>query len=341
MGDDGESGDTADGSAAVRAIRRWSSPLGQFVRFLTPNNSLLTIVVAAAAYLATRPDVQWWWMALLLLASFVVSLVMNWTREVVFGAYDSRLAHKIAERLGSPLSDTVRTDLGEHRTKVQATLDRVEAVIGKTAHGDLAASLGLEGIARPDTAGSNSLEHCLENTNPRQQLWILGLQANKWINYGGGDGVSLRNLLEVGIARSGQKVRFLLLDPNGEQIARLRGSEGENIAKQDAIQKLEDLADEFPDELEVRYYDEKPQFRMVFCDGVLILSCYALSAQGQFLTRRGADAPHLVVREQKGEGMWPLYDAFADYYADFWERSQRRPSPGAEPAPAPPPDEVA
>ena len=310
--------------------RGWRSTVREFVRLLVPGNGLLTIVVTVAAYFATKSDAKWWWTAILLTSSFSTSLLINWCREKFLGVPEQRLAEHLAEAVKAPVGEAVAERVSEqvsdleshvaaHHDSVKSSLVRVEALLETTAHGHLAESIGFLGIALPHGPESNSLGRCLETATPRQQLWVMGLQANKWINYLDGGGRELRRLLEVGMS-PGAEVRFLLLDPNGVTINKLSGSDGEPVAQPKSVELLEQMARDHAN-LKIEYYDEVPRFRMVFCDGTLIVSCYALDTMGRFRTKKGADAPHLVIREQTKDGSWPLYAAFASHYDDLWQRA--------------------
>ena len=59
---------------------------------------------------------------------------------------------------------------------------------------------------------------------------------------------------------------------------------------------------------------------------------YSLTGTGQFRTKSGADAPHLTFGAVRGDGCWPLFDAFTAYYQEIWDRS-RDPLNSAGPAP--------
>ena len=203
--------------------------------------------------------------------------------------------------------------------------------MGRSEHSsdDRAQQIGFEGVvdARSEP---NSRSSFLSPDETRTRLWVMGIQAGNWTaNSDGGESTDLENLLIRGTRDD--LVRFLLLDPDGTAIRELRNYDDKPLTQlpelKESINRLEQLADNYPARLSISYYDIQPCFRMIFRDDRLITSCYSLSTSesgARFLTERGDAAPHLQFREitPKRES-WPIYSAFRNYFEHMWEQGRK------------------
>ena len=271
---------------------------------LVPSNLVVTVILGVLSIvIASNSSDKILWLCLTISFGLLLSVPGNVMRAYL----DEDEAQELTS-LGEKVS-SLETSIQSLITREQDNILREQA--------DL---VGLRDVVHP-VDGPNSLQYCLEPSVNHHTLWIMGLQSSKWINYGPGKGEKLDGLLKDGAYKD---VRFLLVDPEGETIQCLKGSRGESILRADAIRRLEQLAKQHSSSLRVRYYDQIPVFRMIFCDNTLIASCYALDSNNiQFLTNAGSDAPHLQFAKIPGtDGTRSLYAAYERYYDILWNNSR-------------------
>lgn len=143
-----------------------------------------------------------------------------------------------------------------------------------------------------------------------QTLFFMGILGSKWVE-------DLEKFEEfLGLIQSKNcKVRFLMINPNGQSFQRLKTMRGGNLNDKSSV-KFKKFVMDYPC-LEVKFYDFIPSFRLIFIDGkILAVSRYKLDKKGYFQSKQGWDAPHLVIEEN---AIWSLYEPFLSYYNFIWD----------------------
>lgn len=150
----------------------------------------------------------------------------------------------------------------------------------------------------------------------QRRLYFMGILGRKWVIL-----PAVRSRFISFIQRvegRGGRVRFLLIDPQTSAFNQLRDYEGD-VIKADSLGHWQMLSQEFSC-LEVRLYKHPPCFRLMFIDDrFLALSRYRIGGRGQFQSKRGWEAPHLIL---SSDSPWSLYDAFESYFYQVWDNSR-------------------
>lgn len=155
---------------------------------------------------------------------------------------------------------------------------------------------------------------CVQTT--KRNLAFMGILASKWVEQGHVRG-DFENLVKRIQPHDG-RVRFLLIDPGSQSFKRLRAQRGGSIST-GSISTLRTLTRKYSN-FQVRLYDQLPTFRLLFVDEqILALSRYKIDQEGYFQSQYGWEAPHLVI---EASAPWTLYDAFAIYFEEIWNRSK-------------------
>lgn len=109
-----------------------------------------------------------------------------------------------------------------------------------------------------------------------------------------------------------------MINPYCQDFGLLKSLRGEHI-KDESTDEFRQLVNTFPC-LEARFYDFLPCFRLIFMDNnLLAISRYKLDGSNYIKTKRGWEAPHLVIEADQGD--WSLYDPFVSYYETIWKKS--------------------
>ncbi|MDD5312323.1 MAG: hypothetical protein PHO26_04735 [Dehalococcoidia bacterium] len=149
----------------------------------------------------------------------------------------------------------------------------------------------------------------------QRKLWFMGIVGSKWVSeeYVFAEFKKFARRIQ---ARNGE-VRFLLMNPEGKAISRLKVLRGGALSVE-SLERFKELMAEF-ECLQVRLCDQMPSFRLVFIDDKTVaVSRYKLDKESYYQSRFGWEAPHLVIH---ADAPWSLYDAFEYFYEQVWDTS--------------------
>lgn len=173
-------------------------------------------------------------------------------------------------------------------------------------------SLGITGTVNRLSSSQFEPGQCIEQT--RHTLFFMGLLGSKWVE----NQETFTEFLKMVQSKPNGKVRYLLINPLGESFSLLKTMRGEHL-KDVSTEIFRGLVDRFRC-LEVRFYDFLPCFRLIFIDNkILAASRYKLDENNYIKSKKGWDAPHLVIDAEQGE--WSLYEPFLSYYENIWGQS--------------------
>jgi hypothetical protein len=160
------------------------------------------------------------------------------------------------------------------------------------------------------SAGTNT-QKCIHLS--QRTLKFLGIASSKWLT----DPSTLRQML-LRHAGSGGHADFLLLHPDSkacrefEAIKKRKvGSLGE-VIKSNAANLLSLREEHF--RINVRFYSDRPLFRLVIVDGVIMMiGLYS------YVSEVGDDSPQLIL--DGSARPWSYYYAFNALFTHLWEQS--------------------
>jgi hypothetical protein len=154
---------------------------------------------------------------------------------------------------------------------------------------------------------------CMAQT--RRKLRFMGIVGSKWVSQ---DHVHAEfQQFSRRIQAKNGEIRFLLMNPKGTAISRLRTLRGGALSVE-SLERFKSLMEEF-NCLQVKLCDQMPSFRLVFIDDrIVAISRYKLDKEGYYQSRFGWEAPHLVI---DSSAPWSLYDAFECFYDQVWNTS--------------------
>jgi hypothetical protein len=172
--------------------------------------------------------------------------------------------------------------------------------------------LGITGTANKLSSSQFEPRQCIEET--KHSLFFMGLLGSKWVE----DIERFKDFLRKVQSKPYGRVRYLMINPKGESFKLLKTMRGDNL-KDNSTEIFRQLADEF-ECLETRFYDFLPCFRLIFIDGkILAASRYKLDESNYLKSKKGWEAPHLVIDAEQGE--WSLFEPFLSYYETIWKHS--------------------
>jgi len=154
---------------------------------------------------------------------------------------------------------------------------------------------------------------CMAQT--RRKLWFMGIVGSKWVSQEHVH-AEFQQFSRRIQAKNGE-IRFLLMNPRGTAISRLKTLRGGALSVE-SLERFKSLMEEF-NCLQVKLCDQMPTFRLVFIDDRMVaVSRYKLDKAGYYQSRFGWEAPHLVI---DSSAPWSLYDAFESFYDQVWNTS--------------------
>lgn len=156
-------------------------------------------------------------------------------------------------------------------------------------------------------------EDCIERTQNR--LYFSGVLASKWVTEAAVRVEFEKLLYRLDTQDEPGDVRFLIIDPNSDAYERLGQLRGGKISDE-SVPHLLRLAKQYQS-FEVRGINRLPAFRIIAIDDdVVSFSPYALAGEAYATSRRGWDAPHVMLDPQ---APWPLASAFRLYFEEAWD----------------------
>lgn len=174
--------------------------------------------------------------------------------------------------------------------------------------------LGIVGTDLDTASGINyhkSLKLC------QFSLSFLGIGASK---------LTSNNDFEKALFRCRQSkpIRFLLLDPTNENLfsAAKRAAKGEKRYQElvcESLKIIKNLKENRELDIQVRFYTEKPLFRLMFIDDSLCL----VGAYNELGVSDGSNSPQIHLRNSRNhQHSKALYNSFEAYYENLWESSR-------------------
>jgi hypothetical protein len=155
---------------------------------------------------------------------------------------------------------------------------------------------------------------CIERT--QRLLYFSGVLASKWVMEPAVRSEFEQLLYRLDTQDDPGDVRFMVIDPSSEAYERLQQLRGGRISDE-SVPHLIRLAKKYQC-FEVRAFQHLPAFRILAIDDeVVSFSPYALAAEAYKTSRRGWDAPHVILDPQ---APWPLAAAFRLYFEEAWAR---------------------
>ncbi len=174
-------------------------------------------------------------------------------------------------------------------------------------------SLGITGTVNKLSSSRFEPEQCIEET--KYTLSFMGILGSKWV----ADKDKFVEFLKKVQSKPHGKVRYLMINPTGESFKQLKTMRGENL-KDVSSQVFRELVDDFKC-LEAKFYDFLPCFRLIFIDDkICAVSRYKLDESNYLKSKKGWEAPHLVIDAEKGD--WSLYEPFLSYYQTIWMQAK-------------------
>ncbi len=190
-----------------------------------------------------------------------------------------------------------------------------DRVIKRSLH-TVITKMGIEDgttLGAPDSGPLWSTSRCMRDT--KHVLKFSGVAGQKWV-LDPETRQSFDKFLHRLDAQCGE-VHFLLLDPKSRHYKSLQ-KVNENLGTQSFV-ILSRLMNEHPC-LKVKLYRGPACFRLVFIDSRILAASFYVINDGQFATRSGLEAPHMVVNPQ---AEYPLYGAFATLFESIWNHGSR------------------
>jgi len=174
-------------------------------------------------------------------------------------------------------------------------------------------ALGITGTANKLSTSQFEPKQCIEET--KHSLFFMGLLGSKWVE----DKEKFIDFLKRVQSKPNGRVRYLMIDPNGDSFKLLKTMRGESL-KDKSTEVFRELVEEF-ECLEARFYEFLPCFRLIFIDNkILAASRYKLDESNYIKSKKGWEAPHLVIDAEQGD--WSLYEPFLSYYETIWKQSK-------------------
>lgn len=122
--------------------------------------------------------------------------------------------------------------------------------------------------------------------------------------------------------RPGRSIRFLLSSPHNSalrEIARKAGVDQSayQVKVRESLRVIAMLKNARSKNIEVRFYEEIPAFRLMFIDDELCLTSYYILGKGD-----GSQLPQLqIIRKGTSQDTDSLYYGFHEYFDNIWEKS--------------------
>ncbi len=123
--------------------------------------------------------------------------------------------------------------------------------------------------------------------------------------------------------RSGHPIRFLLSRPESadlEEIARKANVDRDAYKRQvrESLRKIAAFKNSRAKNIEVRFYEEIPAFRLMFIDDEICLASHYILGKGD-----GSQLPQLqVIRKGSSQDINSLYYGFHEYFENIWAKSK-------------------
>jgi hypothetical protein len=123
--------------------------------------------------------------------------------------------------------------------------------------------------------------------------------------------------------RPGRPIRFLLSSPQNadlERIAKKAGVDHEAYKQKvaESLRTIAALRNTRAKNIELRFYEEIPAFRLMFVDDEICLASTYILGKGD-----GSQLPQLhIVRQSASQDINSLYYGFHQYFENIWEKSK-------------------
>ncbi len=165
------------------------------------------------------------------------------------------------------------------------------------------------GINNIYTTKKNSFSKIVENAN--NSFFFLGISAKRTNS----SPIIQKKIIEIG--RKNGEIRFLLLDPDSENVKKRADDEKDdyNSWKNEinaTITRLKSLEKKHNITIQIRVFDEYPVWRMNIIDSNKIYLNYFL------LNKQGAQSPQIELIENDNSIFWPLFNT----YNELWKKSK-------------------
>jgi len=152
----------------------------------------------------------------------------------------------------------------------------------------------------------------------RNHLRFLGIGASKLTEHE-------KELEEaIGRCRKDQPIKFLLLDPRNRSLvsaAKMHGEEGDAYSRRvkQSLKKIAELKKERKFNIQVRFYSQRPMFRLMFIDDSVCLVSYYVMGEGE-----GRHLPqlHFAKACEDSRVSTSFYHAFEMYFDMLWESAK-------------------
>jgi hypothetical protein len=148
-------------------------------------------------------------------------------------------------------------------------------------------------------------------------IWFLGIGANKLTR----ETEPFEGAMQR-CHRSHTPIRFLLCNPNNpelQSIAKQAGRDPEEYQRtvKESLRVIAKQKHERSRNVEVRFYDQLPLFRLMFIDGWFCLASHYVFGEGD-----GSQWPQLHVRKIESQrDVGSLYEPFRRYYEELWAKA--------------------
>lgn len=147
----------------------------------------------------------------------------------------------------------------------------------------------------------------------RHSFSFWGISAKRTIS-----SLPFRTLLNE-IQKTNIKIRFLLFDPNSENVERKAKDESDSPEawKRDisaTIERIKELINKYPNNIELHIYSEFPIWRIMFIDESSAIVHYFPSG------KQGPESPQLIVDKRENSLFEPLFKEFNE----IWNNRSRR-----------------
>lgn len=172
------------------------------------------------------------------------------------------------------------------------------------------------GLTGADISIKSGLDYTKALELCRNELSFFGTGAAKLSNNPKFERAMLR-------CRSDQPIRFLLRKPDDENLKKAAKRAGENPDEYkhmaiSSLRKISNLRQNRDLNLEVRFYEEFPAFRLMFIDESICLVSYNVFGEGD-----GSQLPqiHTVRAPANRQVSTSFYHAFELYFENLWKKS--------------------
>jgi hypothetical protein len=123
--------------------------------------------------------------------------------------------------------------------------------------------------------------------------------------------------------RPGRPIRFLLSNPKNvdlERIAQKAGVDHEayKLKVAESLRVIANLRNSRAKNIELRFYEEIPAFRLMFIDDEICLASHYILGKGD-----GSQLPQLhIIRQRASQDINSLFFGFHQYFENIWEKSK-------------------